>query len=445
MLAAILLFGFLIRLISLNQSFWLDETAQAVLSRAPIFSVDYAKDFQPPLYYVLSHMWMMLGIREEWFLRLPSVIFAVLTIYLTYILGQKLFNKNTGLIAAAMLAGSPFHLYFSQEFRMYSLLTLLCLCLWITFLGKKWKTFSLLIALSVFTHYFAFINIIALGTYTLITDKNTAKKTFMYIAIGLAPFLLWIPTLHKQVITAHQLVSLWPQWSEVANTGFYKFLPLTIAKWTVGMISPTNKMLYAVSVGMFLVATGIPLIFSRKNLFLISYFVIPLMIAWLGGLWLPAATPARIQFVLPAMYLLVAQGIHILSQKKQLKSVAILAFSIIMMLHVGYSGIYLFDAKNHREDWRGAIAYTDDLIKKDEGTAMTIFEAKWAPMDWYSNVPQKYTGKSEPTSDNIILYTYLFEIFDPQQTVETSLQKDYTRIEEKDFRGVGIVKVFKRN
>jgi len=54
----------LARSISLAQSFWLDEAAQAVLSTKPFFQVNYGADFQPPFFYVLAHLWMKLGMRE---------------------------------------------------------------------------------------------------------------------------------------------------------------------------------------------------------------------------------------------------------------------------------------------------------------------------------------------------------------------------------------------
>jgi 4-amino-4-deoxy-L-arabinose transferase-like glycosyltransferase len=62
---------------------------------------------------------------SEFMLRLSSVIFGILCIVLIYHLGKELFNEKTGLISAFILAISPFHIYYSQEFRMYILVTLL--------------------------------------------------------------------------------------------------------------------------------------------------------------------------------------------------------------------------------------------------------------------------------------------------------------------------------
>jgi uncharacterized membrane protein len=64
---------------------------------------------------------------EEWVLRLPSALVGLLSIYLLYRLGSALFDRLTGLAAALLLAVSPFHVWYSQEARMYALVGLLCL------------------------------------------------------------------------------------------------------------------------------------------------------------------------------------------------------------------------------------------------------------------------------------------------------------------------------
>ncbi|KXK11102.1 MAG: Oligosaccharyl transferase STT3 subunit [Microgenomates bacterium OLB23] len=223
MIRLILALALLLRLVSLTQSFWLDEAAQAVLSRTNVFHVNYAADFQPPLYYVFSHVWMQLGNlisigSLEWFLRLPSVFFGLITIYLTFLLGKKMFSLHVGLFAAFLLAIAPFHIYYSHEFRMYSLLTLLCLLCWNALYDKRWILLSLFVALSTYTHYFAFVNIVSMGLFLWTTRQ---KRGLGYLVAGLLPFSLWIPMFIEQLTTAQHLVSLWPKWSMVSNAGFF--------------------------------------------------------------------------------------------------------------------------------------------------------------------------------------------------------------------------------
>ncbi|MEX2028029.1 MAG: glycosyltransferase family 39 protein [Candidatus Curtissbacteria bacterium] len=47
--------------------------------------------------------------------RLPSVAFGILSVFVTYLLSKKLFNKETGYIAAFLLAISPWHIIASRN------------------------------------------------------------------------------------------------------------------------------------------------------------------------------------------------------------------------------------------------------------------------------------------------------------------------------------------
>ncbi len=81
-------------------------------------------DFHPPLYYALLHFWRMISTNEVW-LRVPSVVFGALTIWVIYALGARLVDHRVGLVSAGILAISPLHIWHSQEVRMYALLFLL--------------------------------------------------------------------------------------------------------------------------------------------------------------------------------------------------------------------------------------------------------------------------------------------------------------------------------
>jgi mannosyltransferase len=60
----------------------------------------------------------------EWTARLVPAIVGILTIPLIYFPTRKLFGKETALLAGLFLAFSPWHLYWSQNARFYTLLLL---------------------------------------------------------------------------------------------------------------------------------------------------------------------------------------------------------------------------------------------------------------------------------------------------------------------------------
>ena len=73
--------------------------------------LDYAFYFEkPPLVYWLTGFFIRVFGPEEWAVRLPSVVGALLGIVSTYLLGCQIRNRKVGLTAALVLASSP--LYF---------------------------------------------------------------------------------------------------------------------------------------------------------------------------------------------------------------------------------------------------------------------------------------------------------------------------------------------
>ena len=75
----------------------------------------------PPGYYVLLRAWTFIAGRGEFALRYPSVILGVLSIPLIYRIGQRGLGSSVGVLAALILALQPFHIYYSQDARPYSL------------------------------------------------------------------------------------------------------------------------------------------------------------------------------------------------------------------------------------------------------------------------------------------------------------------------------------
>ena len=57
-------------------------------------------------------------------MRLPSIIAGTLAIPALYLLGRELYDRRTGLVAAAFGAASPLLIWYSQEARMYAFVEL---------------------------------------------------------------------------------------------------------------------------------------------------------------------------------------------------------------------------------------------------------------------------------------------------------------------------------
>ena len=81
---------------------------------------------QPPLFFLVLRFFMSIE-TNDFVLRLPAVIFGVLTMPLCYYIGRLFFGTKEGLVGAFLLSISWMHIYYSQQVRMYSLFVFLCL------------------------------------------------------------------------------------------------------------------------------------------------------------------------------------------------------------------------------------------------------------------------------------------------------------------------------
>lgn len=118
--------GFLRVLLLAEKGMWLDETFSVWMAShtiAELLQWVVRIDQHPPLYYLLLHYWIALTEDTPYYVRLFSALFGAATIPIIYLIGKRMSGAVMGLAAALILALSPFHIYFGQETRMYTLLT----------------------------------------------------------------------------------------------------------------------------------------------------------------------------------------------------------------------------------------------------------------------------------------------------------------------------------
>ncbi|MFQ5611354.1 MAG: glycosyltransferase family 39 protein [Anaerolineae bacterium] len=122
------LVGFALRVHRLDfQPLWGDEgwSFHFAALPAPELLASTAIDIHPPLYYLLLKGWLALAGNGPAPARLFSVLSGTLLIPLMYATGRRLLDRAGGLAAAGVTAVAPFAIYYSQEVRMYGLVTLL--------------------------------------------------------------------------------------------------------------------------------------------------------------------------------------------------------------------------------------------------------------------------------------------------------------------------------
>ena len=182
-------------------------------------------DGNPPLYYLLLHLWIgLFGIGEA-SIRFLSVLFGTGLVCLIYVTGRRWFGPIAGPVAAVFVAVSPFHAFYSGNARMYTLLPLIALLaiLALERLVREggWRpgiAYAVLLALCLYTHNYSLfllpVGILFAAMYkpgrwraVLVTGASTV--TALILALPWLPVVMhqvrsavgdWIPGLFYQQI-----------------------------------------------------------------------------------------------------------------------------------------------------------------------------------------------------------------------------------------------------
>jgi mannosyltransferase len=214
-LAALLIIiavGAALRVYKLNgDSLWLDEASSVKFSKEEPAGIieTTSKDVHPPLYYFALHYWMKLFGDTETAARLLSALFGIFCLPVVYKIAAHLFDRSTALLATLLLALSRFHLEFSQEARMYSLLVLLSLAsiyFFIKLLEDRSRyalaAYIAVSALLMYTHVYSFFILAAENLYLLtllFTSRDIFKRVWKPWIVGQVTLaLLFLPWLSVQ-------------------------------------------------------------------------------------------------------------------------------------------------------------------------------------------------------------------------------------------------------
>lgn len=209
-----------------GQSLWADEGNSVALARRGFVEIARrtAFDIHPPLYYWLLKIWISIFGDSEIGLRSLSVVLGIGLVYLIGILGTRFFSSRVGLIAALITALSPLQVYYSQEARMYMLLTFLgsltalaaLVILESYFISETSRPvtgfiFVLAATAGLYTHYAYSLILLAINLVALVwfwqtksPIPNLKSQILNWTILQLVPLLLflpWLPIAWRQITT----------------------------------------------------------------------------------------------------------------------------------------------------------------------------------------------------------------------------------------------------
>ncbi len=195
------------------RSLWLDEAITVNLAWSSIRDIVLNRastGIHPPLYFIFIHFWISLFGDSEIALRSFSAIFSTISIPLIYLFANKVFDQVTAIISSLLFALSPFQLYYSQEARMYPLLTFFSILsiyliyIWsINECRSEKKTLLGIVfinILSLYTHIYSVFLVLLQNLYILwvkFRERETLKRWMIYQLIIAMAFLPWMYVILK--------------------------------------------------------------------------------------------------------------------------------------------------------------------------------------------------------------------------------------------------------
>lgn len=466
MIIPILVIAFILRVIKIDQSLWLDESINVLAAKELPFWEFVSKypvgDFHPPLYFGLLWIWGRVFGFSELSVRMPSIILGVATVYITYLLGKKFFTQKTGVIAAILMATAPLHVYYSQEARMYSLaafsVALSFFALSKMLDSRKFIAFyGLSLGLVLYSDYLPYLVLPIQLIYVLFFERKKVKDFLIGFVIGLVTVFPWLFIFPEQLINGRQTAVNVPNWAKVVGGSNFSNLALVAVKGALGRISFEDKTIYTLISGFILSIFGGVVLNGfrklKKELILLSlWLVFPVLVAFLISFFIPVLAYFRMVFILPALYLLISWGIVNLP-KKLFSTVA------LILLLINFLSLFIFytNPKFQREDWKGLVSLINSQTSKQE--MLVLFENNNlpAPYRYYNpknidsmgalasfpaEVPEDVVNISEISASKtkILLVDYLVEISDSNRLVNKKLVNEGWKVNKiYDIPSLGFI------
>jgi hypothetical protein len=295
--------------------FWMDEGITTGISLHPISEIPgiLRYDGNPPLYYMMLHVWMSAFGTTETSTHALSLLFGVLTIPAGAWAGWRLFGARTGVYAALLFAFNAWLTAYAQETRMYEFMGLLGVLATAGFvLGFVYRRrgylflFAAALTVMLYTHtwgtFFFAGSLVALLPALIASDDRRGlirDAAFAFIGAGIL-YLPWVPTL------LYQAANTAAPWDNVPRFG----APVLLSRDVIGGDRITMLLIIPAAIGL------APL-FTRKRWrtreavtvwTLVAIPVATLGIAWLESQVNPAFVARYFAPVIGAILLLLAWG-----------------------------------------------------------------------------------------------------------------------------------------
>jgi 4-amino-4-deoxy-L-arabinose transferase-like glycosyltransferase len=486
----LLLVGFGVRVWHLGtQSLWLDEALSVIFSRPnlrALLTILATQDLHPPLYYLVLHFWMRLVGSSEFAVRFVSVAFGLPAIPATFLLGSSLFADSTGrkrgfdrgrqvgLIAATLVALSPFLVYYSQEARMYSALAtfgvLSSLALWRLHEEpecRRWRVaYVVFTAGVIYTQYLGGLIVGFQLVYLFAVGTRRPRRAIVGLLAILATAVTYVPWVPGAILQIRRLVALPDFWKGDFQLSY--LLTHAFAAFTLGQFAALGSLYGVAAIAVVLVVGGLVSLTWRAfrrgggEAFVLTYLFVPMGVLYAIVARDPKFAERYLIMVAPPFYLVIALGLTTAFRwlsgvrTRQVRSACYLivgALGAALILGSSIQVWQIYGGPTYRkDDNRGAIAYIEEHAQP--GDVVALMMNTYQTYVYYAKGDVPYEplqpgGDIEAAADRLNqivagrkrlwLYSWNPEWADPSRYVRDSLDHAYTQVPvTQSFTGIGL-------
>lgn len=468
LLIIITIFSFFLRLYFLNKdsltTYELNMIGVAIRSDVTDVTYGSISAGHHPLYYYILHYWIRLfKVTDIYqaqanFMKLLSTIFNVLLIIiipLITLFDSDLFNRESAILTAFIIAISPVHIFFSKYVSLYTFfvfLTFLSSVSFIVFLKKAKFRYALFYICStvfmLYTHIWGYIILFTHCLYFLFVRKNIKKWALINIVIVML-YLPWHIFAFPRQLYVFQTCSPGMR----ALIKYDPSLPtLNTILQTFIDFSGSSFLFF-----LFLFIAGYGLLKERKNinqnLFFIFWLFIPPIIVYLISIHIESAYKIKaLLFISLPLFILVSKGT--LHFNRIIRVFIVLIIALVLFLK-----LFTHSFSSPSENWKGLVS---DIKKMSSRSDIAISLHSQLPFNYYYK-DKVYIADNVTEIENILSskkeagrFFFIMRWDEPEFNEDISnylrkkynlvLKKEYTNIDDKYGENCSIIYyLFNRN
>lgn len=396
-------------------SLWHDEIYTiTVRASAPVPELlGMVNDPHPPLFYLIAKGWMVAFGGSPTAMRTLSLLFSAGTVVAVFLLGRRVYDDRTGLLAALIVAVSTMHVHFGRTVRMYSLFTLLAALSWYLYVGLRtdgrcfdWLpraeigrcvAYVLISGALLYTHVYGLFVIASQHLVEALSERGRIDRRVWWtlqLSLGVM-FLPWASVLAEQVFQLGGTVGGSPiAWIPEPSMGLFRETMLLFGGYPsiYPILGRSPMALAIVGVSLFVISVGVVLsvltwdsapertyyLVDGREAAVLGLFIVGVFIPFgLSYVLFPIFVPRYAIAASIPLFILVARGLLNVPEHVWRRGL----IGVLLVGAVATTGLYY--TSDTAADWRGVAHHLSDEAAPGD---LIVFQPTWLreDIDYYA-------------------------------------------------------------